>query len=53
MLGFRRWREQARRLLAHRGKVLIIAMNHGYSSRSALSAMFKRHLRVSPSMLYA
>ncbi|MCU9952241.1 helix-turn-helix domain-containing protein [Burkholderia sp. BKH01] len=53
VLSFRRWREQARRLLAHRGKVLTIAMDHGYSSQSALSAMFKQHLRVSPSMFYA
>ncbi|WP_080404065.1 AraC family transcriptional regulator [Burkholderia ubonensis] len=57
-LGFRRWREQARLLLAlkrlaHGEKVLTVAMDHGYSSQSAFSAMFKRHFGVPPSAFYA
>ena len=57
-LSFRRWREQARLLLAlkrlaHGEKVLTVAMDHGYSSQSAFSAMFKRHFGVSPSAFYA
>ena len=56
--SFRRWREQARLLLAlkrlaHGEKVLTVAMDHGYSSQSAFSAMFKRHFGVSPSAFYA
>ncbi|WGY73351.1 helix-turn-helix transcriptional regulator [Burkholderia cepacia] len=57
-LSFRRWREQARLLLAlkrlaHGEKVVTVAMDHGYSSQSAFSAMFKRHFGVSPSAFYA
>lgn len=57
-LSFRRWREQARLLLAlkrlaHGEKVLTVAMDHGYSSQSAFSAMFKRHFGMSPSAFYA
>ncbi|WP_415748960.1 helix-turn-helix domain-containing protein [Burkholderia sp. BE17] len=52
-LSFRRCREQARRRLAHSEKVPTITMDHGYSSQSAFYAMFKRHLRVSPSVFYA
>ncbi|BAX63426.1 hypothetical protein BSFP_062990 [Burkholderia stabilis] len=33
--------------------MLTVAMDHGYSSQSALSAMFKRHFGVSPSAFYA
>lgn len=39
--------------LARGEKVLTVAMDHGYSSQSAFSAMFKRHFGVSPSAFYA
>lgn len=53
-LTFGQWREQARLLLAlkrlARGdKILTVAMDHGYNSQSAFTAMFKRHFGMTPS----
>ncbi|MDR3426680.1 helix-turn-helix transcriptional regulator [Silvimonas sp.] len=56
-ITFGRWRQQARLLLsleqlAQGDKILHVALQHGYSSQSAYSAMFKRHFGVSPSDFY-
>lgn len=56
-MTFSQWREQARLLSALRGlaegrKGIEVALNCGYSSQSAFSAMFRRHFGVSPSGFY-
>lgn len=56
-MTFAQWREQARLLaalkeLAAGKKGIEVALNCGYSSQSAFSAMFKRHFGVSPSAFY-
>lgn len=56
-MGFSQWREQARLLAAltsiAQGKKLIeVALDCGYSSHSAFTAMFKRHFGVPPSAFY-
>ncbi|GLZ21753.1 AraC family transcriptional regulator [Burkholderia plantarii] len=56
-LTFGRWRQQARLLLAlqrlaHGEKILSVALDHGYRSQSAFTAMFKRHFGVAPSAFY-
>lgn len=56
-MTFSQWREQARLLsalkaLASGKKGIEVALNCGYSSQSAFSAMFRRHLGVSPSAFY-
>ncbi len=56
-MTFSQWREQARLLsalkeLAAGKKGIEIALNCGYSSQSAFSAMFRRHFGVSPSAFY-
>jgi AraC-like DNA-binding protein len=53
-LTFGRWRQQARLLLAleklaHGDKIVAVALEHGYTSQSAFSAMFKRQFGVTPS----
>jgi AraC-like DNA-binding protein/quercetin dioxygenase-like cupin family protein len=57
-LTFGRWRQQARLLLAlkrlaHGEKILSVALDHGYTSQSAFTAMFKRHFGVVPSAFYS
>lgn len=56
-MTFGRWRQHARLLsalerLAHGEKILSIALDHGYTSQSAFSAMFKQHFGVPPSAFY-
>lgn len=56
-MTFSQWREQARlvsalREIADGKKGVEVALNCGYSSQSAFSAMFRRHFGVSPSALY-
>ena len=56
-MTFAQWREQARLLsalkeLAAGKKGIEVALNCGYSSQSAFSAMFRRHFGVSPSAFY-
>jgi len=56
-MTFAQWREQARLLsalkeLAEGRKGLEVALNCGYSSQSAFSAMFRRQFGVSPSAFY-
>lgn len=56
-MTFSQWREQARLLsalkaLAEGRKGIEIALDCGYASQSAFSAMFRRHFGVSPSALY-
>ncbi|MGN3961686.1 AraC family transcriptional regulator [Burkholderia gladioli] len=56
-MTFGRWRQQARLLLAlkrlaHGEKILGVALDHGYRSQSAFTAMFKRHFGVAPSAFY-
>jgi AraC-like DNA-binding protein len=56
-MTFSQWREQARllaalKLLAEGKKGIEIALDCGYASQSAFSAMFRRHFGVSPSMFY-
>lgn len=56
-MTFAQWREQARLLSALRDiaagkKGIEIALNCGYSSQSAFSAMFRRHFGLSPSDFY-
>lgn len=56
-MTFARWREQARllsalRQLAEGRKGIEVALNCGYASQSAFSAMFRRHFGVSPSSFY-
>lgn len=53
-MSFVQWREQARLLYALRriaegSRVIDIALDCGYSSQSAFSAMFRRHFGVPPS----
>lgn len=53
-MTFAQWREQARllhalRRIAEGGRVIDIALDCGYASQSAFTAMFKRHLGVAPS----
>ncbi|WP_175775824.1 helix-turn-helix domain-containing protein [Burkholderia anthina] len=54
---FGHWRQQARLLLALRRiaqgeKILSVALDHGYRSQSAFTAMFKRHFGVVPTAFY-
>lgn len=56
-ITFGRWRQQARLLLsleqlAQGDKIVQVALQHGYNSQSAYSAMFKRHFGISPSDFY-
>jgi AraC-like DNA-binding protein len=56
-MTFAQWREQARLLyalkrIASGGKIIDIAMECGYSSQSAFTAMFKRHFGAPPSSYY-
>lgn len=56
-MTFSQWREQARLLSALREiaegkKGIEVALNCGYSSQSAFSAMFRRHFGMSPSTFY-
>lgn len=56
-MTFSQWREQSRLLsalkeLAAGKKGIEVALNCGYSSQSAFSAMFRRHFGVSPSAFY-
>lgn len=51
------WRRQARLLhaleqLAVGERILNVALDHGYKSQSAFTAMFKRHFGVPPSVFY-
>lgn len=55
---FGSWRQQARLLLAlqklaHGEKIIAVALDHGYSSQSAFTAMFKRHFGVVPSAFFS
>ncbi|WP_244831966.1 helix-turn-helix transcriptional regulator [Caballeronia sp. TF1N1] len=57
-VNFGAWRQQARLLLAlqriaHGEKIIAVAMDHGYTSQSAFTAMFKRHFGVAPSAFYS
>lgn len=56
-MRFSQWREQARLLnalsqIAEGKKGIEIALNCGYTSHSAFSAMFRRHFGVTPSDFY-
>lgn len=56
-MTFSQWREQARlvsalREIAEGKKGVEVALNCGYSSQSAFSAMFRRHFGVTPSTFY-
>jgi AraC-like DNA-binding protein len=56
-MTFGRWRQHARLLLAleqlaHGGKIVDVALDHGYTSQSAFAAMFKRHFGLAPSSFY-
>ncbi len=56
-MTFAQWREQARllhalRRIARGDKVLDIALDCGYASPSAFTAMFRRHFGVTPSGFY-
>lgn len=56
-MQFGAWRQQARLLLAleqlARGaKVIDVALEHGYSSQSAFTAMFKQHFGCTPGAFY-
>ncbi|MEG3001314.1 MAG: helix-turn-helix transcriptional regulator [Comamonas sp.] len=56
-MTFAQWREQARllhalRRIASGDKVIDIALDCGYASPSAFSAMFRRHFGVTPSGFY-
>lgn len=56
-MTFSQWREQARLLSALREiaegkKGIEVALNCGYSSQSAFSAMFRRHFGISPYAFY-
>jgi AraC-like DNA-binding protein len=56
-MTFGRWRQHARLFmaleqLAHREKIVNVALEHGYTSQSAFAAMFKRHFGVAPSAFY-
>jgi AraC-like DNA-binding protein len=52
-----RWRQHARLLLAleqlaHGEKIIDVALNHGYTSQSAFTAMFRKHFGAAPSAFY-
>ena len=56
-MTFAQWREQARLLsalkdIAEGKKGIEVALNCGYSSQSAFSAMFRRHFSLTPSEFY-
>ncbi len=56
-MTFAQWRDQARllhalRRIAEGSKVIDVALDCGYASPSAFSAMFKRHFGVAPSSFY-
>ncbi|THJ32774.1 helix-turn-helix transcriptional regulator [Lampropedia aestuarii] len=56
-MGFAQWREQARLVhalqkMAKGQKLISVAMDCGYASPSAFSAMFKRHFGLPPSDFY-
>lgn len=57
-MRFSHWRQQARLLLAlehlARGdKVIDVALEHGYTSQSAFTAMFRKHFGIAPSRFFA
>lgn len=52
-----RWRQHARLLLAleqlaHGKKIIDVALDHGYTSQSAFTAMFRKHFDAAPSAFY-
>lgn len=56
-MRFLQWREQARLIhalqkIAEGQKMISVAMDCGYASPSAFSAMFKRHFGMTPSEFY-
>lgn len=56
-LGFGQWRQQARLLfalerLARGARILDVALDSGYASQSAFTAMFRRHFGVPPGVFY-
>lgn len=56
-MRFGQWRQQARLLraleqLAHGSKVIDVAMENGYTSQSAFTAMFKKHFGTTPTAFY-
>ena len=56
-LTFGRWRQQARLLfalerLARGDRIIDVAMDSGYTSQSAFTAMFRRHFGAPPSRFY-
>lgn len=56
-MTFAQWREQARLLFALRQiaegrRILDVAIDSGYSSQSAFTAMFRRHFGVTPTDFY-
>ncbi len=56
-LSFAQWRQQARLLsalerLAQGERIIDVAINSGYASQSAFTAMFKKHFGMTPSAFY-
>jgi len=56
-MSFAQWRQQARLLsalqrIAGGERIIDVALDHGYASQSAFSAMFKRHFGMPPSAFY-
>ncbi|MBN9248292.1 MAG: helix-turn-helix transcriptional regulator, partial [Hyphomicrobium sp.] len=56
-LTFGQWRQQARLLsalerLARGDKIIDVAVDSGYASQSAFTAMFRRHFGTTPSAFY-
>jgi AraC-like DNA-binding protein len=56
-LTFGQWRQQARLLfalerLAHGDRIINVALDSGYASQSAFTAMFRRHFGAPPSRFY-
>ncbi|KAB8038236.1 helix-turn-helix domain-containing protein [Janthinobacterium aquaticum] len=56
-MRFGQWRQQARLLraleqLAHGAKVIDVALDNGYTSQSAFTAMFRKHFGTTPSDFY-
>src|SRR5450830_1600900 len=56
-MRFGQWRQQARLLraleqLARGSKVIDVAMDNGYTSQSAFTAMFKKHFGTTPTAFY-
>lgn len=56
-MTFSQWREQARllvalRRLANGERIVDVALDCGYSSQSAFTAMFRRHFGKTPSLFY-